>query len=101
MSAVRNYIPITLLIVIVYVLLANYILLPNLSFGLPNLFAFLIYGLFVFIPYGYYISTEASNSKCQRINRNMGIIDGIKAYIYVSISYILLYFVNFLKSPFS
>ena len=51
MGAVRKYIPITVLVVIIFVLLSNYILIPNLSFGLPNLFMYMIYGLFVFIPY--------------------------------------------------
>ena len=101
MGAVRNYIPITVLVVVIFVLLTNYILLPNLSFGLPNLFMYMIYGLFVFIPYGYYISTEASNSKCNKVNRNMGVLDGIKAYMYAIGSYLLVYFVSFLKSPFS
>jgi hypothetical protein len=101
MSAVKKMIPLTIIIVVVFVLLSNYVLLPNLSFGLPNLFMYMIYGLLVFIPYGYYISTQASSNKCNKTNKSGAIVDGFKAYFYAIGSYLLVYFLTFLKSPFS
>ena len=102
-SAVAKYIPFTVIYVILIVFFTNYLLLGPLKFTekIPDFFFYMIYAAIFYFIYGYSISALASKNQCKKVNRKISSFHGIKTAFISVLTYIIIYFVPFIKAPFN
>ena len=100
-NSLVKFIPITIIYTAIIVALIDFILLEYLPVPIPGLFMFIIYSLVFFIFYGYLTSYLASTGKCEKSNKKRSTKHGIYSGLLVVITYVIIYFVNFLRDPFN
>ena len=100
-NSLIKFIPITIIYTAIVVALIDFIMLEYLPKPLPGLFMFMIYGLILFTFYGYITSYLASTGKCDKSNKKRSTKHGIYTGLIAVITYVIIYFVNFLRSPFN
>ena len=100
-NSLLKFIPLTSLYTSIVIAIINFILLEYLPSPLPGLFMFIIYSFVFFTFYGYITSYYASYSKCERTNKTRSFGHGITSWLVVSVTYVLIYFVKFLREPFN
>ena len=100
-NSLVKYIPLTMFYCSIVIAIINFLLLEYIPSPIPNLFMFIIYSSIFFVFYGYITSYLSSKNKCNKINKKRSFADGIKSWILVTITYILIYFFSFLREPFN
>ena len=100
-NSLFKYIPLTMFYCSIVIAIINFLLLEYIPSPIPNLFMFIIYSSIFFIFYGYITSYLSSKNKCNKTNKKRSFADGIKSWILVTITYILIYFFSFLREPFN
>lgn len=100
-NSLLKFIPLTVVYTSIVIAVINFIMFEYLPMPLPGLFMFIIYALVYFILYGYFASYYTSYSKCDKTNKSRSLKHGIYSGLLVSITYVLVYFLQFLRSPFN
>jgi hypothetical protein len=100
-NSLVKFIPLTILYTAIVIAIINFLLLEYLPIPLPGLIMFILYSLIFFTFYGYITSYYASSNKCEKTNKKRSLGHGISSWLLVSVTYIAIYFLKFLREPFS
>jgi len=100
-NSLIKYLPYSIIYTSIVVFLIDYIFLTNLPTPLPNLFMFIIYSLIFFTIFGYIISSNASSNRCDKTNKTRSTYHALKTWVYVTITYIMVYMIQSFRFPFN
>ena len=97
-----NNILIVCLSIISTIFLTNFIIINNLplNFPIPNIFILIIIISTVSFALGYGISIKAQKENCNRSIKAYAFKQGIKSLLYAIVSYLVIYFITPIRSPF-
>jgi len=102
-NAVKKVIPLSIIYTIFAVLFTNYILLDKLKFtnALPDFILYIIYAVILYFTYGFSVSLYSSHRQCGKTKKTLATVQGLKAIILPIITYIIIYFIPQVRSPFN